>query len=121
MQTNRYEGVLAGKVVDAVVENLIAMKQLPDNFRTVGAADMGRVMLSPPSRLKVVGRKAEVQRVVNALTEGAGAALLVGGPGVGKSTVAIEAGLKLCRQGWFPGGAFALDLSGVYPKSPCLQ
>jgi hypothetical protein len=112
LQTNRYEGVLAGQVVDAVVEHLVAMKRLPTNFRKAGVVDMSQVMLSRPSHLPVVGRRAEVQSVVAGLTGDAGAAVLVGGPGEGKSTVAMEAGLQLCKLGWFAGGAFVLDFAG---------
>jgi hypothetical protein len=111
-QTNHYEGVLAGRVVDAVVGHLVVMKQLPTSFLATAALDMGPVMLSRPSRLPVVGRKQEVQRVVEALTGDAGAAVLVAGPGEGKTTVAMEAGLDLCKRGWFPGGPFVIDFLG---------
>jgi hypothetical protein len=119
-QTNHYEGVLAGEVADAVVGHLVAMKQLPTSFRTTGVLDMGPVMLSRPSHLKVVGRKLEVQRVVEGLTGDAGAAVLVAGPGEGKTTVAMEAGLDLCKRGWFPGGAFIIDFLGKCTHAYCV-
>jgi Mrp family chromosome partitioning ATPase len=105
--------MLAGEVADAVVEHLIAMKRLPESFRNSGAVNMNRVMLSHPSNMKVVGRFGEVQRVIESLTGDARAAVLVGGPGEGKSTVAMEAGLKLCKMGWFPGGALVIDFAGA--------
>jgi hypothetical protein len=99
-------------VADAVVEHLISMKRLPESCRTTDMVDMSRVMLSRPSNLKMVGRNEEVLRVVESLTGEAGAAVVVGGPGEGKSTVAMEAGLELCKRGWFPGGAYAIDFLG---------
>jgi hypothetical protein len=45
--------------------------------------------------------------------------VLVGGPGEGKSTVAMEAGLQLCKLGWFPGGAFVVDFAGACVSSHC--
>jgi Mrp family chromosome partitioning ATPase len=99
-------------VVDEVVEHLISMKRLPESCRGTDVVDMSRVMLSRPGNLTVVGRDVEVQRVTEALTGDAGAAVLVGGPGEGKSTVAMEAGLELCKRGWFPGGAFVVDFLG---------
>ena len=103
-------------VADFVVEHLIATNRLPESCRGRDSVDMSRVMLSRPSNLKVVGRKGEVQRVVESLTGDAGAAVLVGGPGEGKSTVAMEAGLELCERGWFPGGAFVIDFLGAYDQ-----
>jgi hypothetical protein len=100
-------------VADAVVEHLIAVKRLPESCRASDVVDMSRVMLSRPGNLKVVGRDGEVQRVMEALTGDAGAAVLIGGPGEGKSTVAMEAGLELCKRGWFPGGAFVVDFFGA--------
>jgi Mrp family chromosome partitioning ATPase len=114
VQHNNFEGQLAGAVADAVVEHLIAMKRLPESRRLKDAVDMSRVMLGRPGNVKVVGRDGEVQRAIEALTGDAGAAVLVGGPGEGKSTVAMEAGLELCRRGWFPGGAFVVDFLGEH-------
>jgi hypothetical protein len=88
---------------------------VPESFRSSAVVDMTWVMLSRPSHLNVVGRKEEVQRVLQGLTGDAGAAVLVGGPGEGKSMVAMEAGLELCRSGWFPGEAFVIDFAGALP------
>jgi Mrp family chromosome partitioning ATPase len=115
-QVNHFHGKLAGVVADAVVEHLISMKSLPETCRTPDMVDMSRVMLSRPSNLKMVGRNDEVQRVIKSLTGDAGAAVVVGGPGEGKSTVAMEAGLELCGRGWFPGGAFVVDFLGAYKQ-----
>jgi hypothetical protein len=125
LQQNHFEGKLAGVVADAVVEYLITTKRLPESCRSRDAVDMSRVMLSRPGNLQVVGRDGEVQRVIEALTGDAGAAVLVGGPGEGKSTVAMEAGLELCKRGWFPGGAFVVDFFGgceqhALPPCACL-
>jgi hypothetical protein len=112
LQYNQFEGKLAGVVADTVVAHLISIERLPESCRSRDAVDMSRVMLSRPGNLKVVGRDSEVERVMEALTGDAGAAVLVGGPGEGKSTVSMEAGLELCRRGWFPGGAFVVDFIG---------
>jgi hypothetical protein len=119
LQQNHFEGKLAGVVADAVVEHLIATKELPESCRVRDTVDMSRVMLSRPGNLKVVGRADEMQRVMEALTGDAGAAVLLGGPGEGKSTVAMEVGLELCTRGWFPGGAFVIDFLGAYELSWC--
>jgi hypothetical protein len=113
LQTNHYEGVLAGAVADAVVEHLISMKRLPESFRSTDVLSMSRVMLNRPSKLKVVGRSGELESVMEGLTGDAGAAVLVGGPGDGKTTLAMEAGLELCKRGWFPGGAYVIDFHGA--------
>jgi hypothetical protein len=108
-------------VADWVVEHLIDMRRLPERFRSCKVVDMGRVMLSRPGNFKVVGRNEEVQRVMKALTEASGAAVLLGAEGLGKSTVAMEAGLELCKRGWFPGGAFVIDFLGACNRLPLLS
>jgi hypothetical protein len=113
LQVNYFQGVLAGVVADAVVKNLVRMQVIPESFRLSSKVALSRVKLSLQVP-KLVGRTKEVPLVGEALTGGAGAAVLVGGPGEGKSTVALEVAWGLCKQCWFPGGAFVIDFAGAF-------
>ena len=59
----------------------------------------------------LVCREEAVQRIVQSLLEHS-AAVIWGGPGEGKSSVAMEAGCRLWESGKCLGGCFQVDLNG---------
>lgn len=66
-----------------------------------------------PSRLKLIGRSQELAEVTGALRSPDGERLLTltGPGGTGKTRLAVEAARELHRDGDFPDGVFAVDLS----------
>ena len=60
----------------------------------------------------LLGREAEVQQVLGSLLEHH-AAVIWGGPGEGKSSIAMEAGCRLWDSGKCLGGCFTIDCLGV--------
>jgi hypothetical protein len=114
VQGGGFEGVLASKVADEVVQRLVLemMRVLPEGFKRPHQVDWARVGLTETTR-NMIGRDKEVAAVVRALCSKAGAAMLVGGPGEGKSTIAMRAGLEFCKKGGCPGGAHVVDFQGA--------
>jgi hypothetical protein len=102
--------VASSKVAEVVVKRLVELGQLPVGFAMGSTAvHWDRVLLGPMPDI-VVGRQEEVQALIAGL-QGPGAAVLVAGPGEGKSTVAMAAAQDLCERGWCPGGAYVLDFA----------
>ena len=63
----------------------------------------------------LLGREQEVQKVVQSLLQHS-AAVIWGGPGEGKSSVATEAACRLWEAGKCESGCFEVDLQGVFPS-----
>ena len=61
-------------------------------------------------------REKEVQQVLRSLLEHS-AAVIWGGPGEGKSSIAMEAGCRLWESGKCLGGCFQVDLNGELAAS----
>jgi hypothetical protein len=118
VQSNGFAGVLASRVADEVVQRLVEMRVLPEGSTRNHQVDWTRVGLTETTR-NMVGRDKEVKAVVSALNSKAGAAVLVGGPGEGKPTVAMRAGLEFCMRGGCSGGAHVVDFQGALERG-CL-
>ncbi len=76
----------------------------------------------PPLVTGFTGRGKELAAVMGLLnpTEATGAAVvsaITGLPGIGKSSLAVQAGHTAREKGWFPGGVLFIDLHG-YDESP---
>ena len=107
-QFNGYIGRMAFSVRTAVVQHLKEAKLLPANHMT-------RDQLELPMQLHriaqpLLGREAEVQQVTNMEHH---AAVIWGGPGEGKSSIAMEAGCRLWDADKCLGGCFAIDCIGA--------
>jgi hypothetical protein len=112
VQERGFQGSLAGRVADVVVERMVEMQQLPRGFRRSVSVQRDRMQLPHPTTVNMIGREAEVRAVVEGL-KAAGAAVLVAGPGEGKSTVAMSAGREVWELGLCPGGAYVVDFNGA--------
>ena len=64
----------------------------------------------------LLSREEEVQLVLRSLLEHS-AAVIWGGPGEGKSSIAMEAGCRLWESGKCLGGCFQVDLNGELAAS----
>ena len=116
VQFNGFEGRMVKATVDAVVDCLKKANKLPKGF------NCSSELLSPPIHLhrmkgKLVGREAEVVEVLSKLRDPSkGAAIVRGGPGEGKSMVAMEAARRLWESDEILGGGFGVDLQGTCCK-----
>lgn len=96
----------------------------PAHNRTHGPVPVATTVL-PPRPLGFTGRSAELGRLLPRLAptpDGSGTFpvlifAVTGMGGIGKTAPAIEAAHQACSQGWFPGGAFFVDLRG-YDDNP---
>ena len=107
--------VLAVRAV--VMQHLRQAKLLPAEY-------VASTQLQIPMQLRrianpLLGREAEVQQVTNCISEHH-AAIIWGGPGEGKSSVAMEAGCRLWEAGMCLGGCFSINCTGVLQSSKCL-
>ena len=122
-----YIGRMAFSVRALVVQHLIEAKLLPAHY-------VPRDQLDIPMQLHriaqpLLGREAEVQQVMGSLLEHH-AAVIWGGPGEGKSSIAMEAGCRLWDAEKCLGGCFSIDCLGAprthhalveaVPKAPLL-
>ena len=76
----------------------------------------------PPLTAGFTGRDAEMKALAGVLDPAgvvgsAAVAAVVGPPGVGKTTLAVEAGHAALQRGWFAGGTLFIDLHG-YGEAP---
>ena len=116
VQFNGFEARLVKATADAVVKCLKDADKLPRGFKCSGE------LLSPPIHLhrlkgKLVGRESEVAEVLSKLRDpDIGAAIVRGGPGEGKSMVAMEAARRLWEGNEIVGGGFGVDLQGACCK-----
>lgn len=80
--------------------------------------DLPRPLLLPPAVADFVGRDTELLTLVDLLNPASrtGAqrvtSVVTGLGGVGKTTLAVQAGYTARQRGWFPGGVFFLDMRG---------
>ena len=117
-QFNGYLGTMAFFVRSAVVQHLKEAKLLPAHYVT-------RDQLEVPMQLHriaqpLLGREEEVQQVLDCLLKHH-AAIIWGGPGEGKSSIAMEAGCRLWDADKCLGGCFAVNCLGALQqqmKSP---
>ena len=113
-QFGGYMGSMAFHVRAAVVQHLREAKLLPAHYVT-------RDQLEVPMQLHriaqpLLGREEEVQAVMSNLLEHH-AAVVWGGPGEGKSSIAMEAGCRLWDAEKCLGGCFAIDCLGALQLS----
>lgn len=101
---------MAVAVRDAVMGELKAAGALPAYYRPKPQLLIPMQLSRNPHPL--VGREREVQRVVQSLQLHR-AAVVWGGPGEGKSSIATEAGCRLWAANECLGGCFSLDLAGM--------
>jgi tetratricopeptide (TPR) repeat protein len=107
--------LIDGKV-DRLDDKLIA---LIASFRAGAAAPTALAQL-PPVTAAFAGRRGELAVLAEFLDPGgaSGSVLAVAGlPGVGKTTLAIEAGRSAQQRGWFAGGVLFVNLHG-YDQRP---
>ena len=111
VQTDHFDGALAARVLDAAIEQL---KKLGRVQRTYSRTPQP----GPPMTLHRLGRpligedrRANVKAVIASL-EQHGVAVVGGGPGEGKSSVAREAACQMWEADKCLGGAFGLDTAG---------
>jgi len=68
-----------------------------------------------------VGRHDETERLLNALAPGNGGPVVVsavaGMGGVGETALARYCAAEAVGRGWFPGGAYVVDLQGYTPHA----
>jgi hypothetical protein len=103
-------GVFTGPVFQA--------RHVQASFRLPAAAPVALAQL-PPEAAVFPGRDAEMA-VLSGLLNPVGdvaAAAVTGLAGVGKTTLAVQAGHAAVRAGWFPGGVLFVDLHG-YAQAP---
>ena len=110
LQFNGRMGQMAYSVMDVVLQHLKDVKLLPDYY-------VPRDQLEPPMQLyriaqPLFGREAEVQQAMDSLMEHH-VAVIWGGPGEGKSSIAMEVGCRLWDAGKCPGGCFEVDCLGA--------
>ena len=101
-------------VRDVVLDELKALGKLPEH-RVL------RSVLEVPMQLwritgTLVGRESEVQQVIDSLDRHR-AAVIWGGPGEGKSSIAMEAACRLWDSAKCLGGCFPVDCLGAHGTS----
>lgn len=105
---------MAFAVRAAVIERLKDAGLLPKYFVPRGELEMPMRLYRTADPL--VGREEEVQAVMSSLLEHH-AAVIWGGPGEGKSSIAMEAGCRLWDAEKCLGGCFAVDCHGALQLS----
>lgn len=115
-------GVDPGSAIQSLYEQIVRADPAL-SVRTSGV--MAPVHQLPPDIPDFTGRADTMARVVDVLSAGSEAgpppvAVLVGGPGVGKSSLAVHAAHAIRAR--FPDGQFYLDLAGTSarPRDPAL-
>ncbi|WP_433272674.1 tetratricopeptide repeat protein [Actinosynnema sp. CS-041913] len=91
----------------------------------VGTVNFGAVPSPPPAALVLplhgragadifVGREEEIERLSGRLRPGSGSTVscVAGMGGVGKTALALHCARAAVGAGWFPGGAFSVDMRG---------
>ncbi|MFF4160829.1 tetratricopeptide repeat protein [Streptomyces sp. NPDC001678] len=100
---NTFDGGTARAVVQAGVVNLVTRAATPQALDGL-----------PPRPNGLAGRTEPLGRVLATLHprsgDGTGALALLGPPGVGKTTLALEAAHLAVSRGWFPGGVLYANL-----------
>ena len=96
---------------NAVIEELQNAGKLDINFRLRGG-QLETPMYLLRSQHPLFGREGDVQQVKASL-EQYRAAVIWGGPGEGKSSIAMEAGCQLWTEQKCPGGCFVVDMLGT--------
>ena len=109
-----FGGRIAVAVRNAVLDELKALELLPEHY-------LPRGMLEVPMQLwritgALVGRESEVQQVINSLDRHR-AAVIWGGPGEGKTSIAMEASCRLWDTSKCLGGCFLVDCLGAHGTS----
>ena len=101
---------LADAIVGRVMPKLRDLRRVPSGLQVV-LNDTAPVWTLSRTTNALVGRAIELEMVLASLRRH-GAAVISGGPGEGKTTVAMQAAARLCAEE--PGlTAFALDMRGL--------
>lgn len=113
-QFSGYIGRMAYSVRAVVIQHLKDIKLLPEGHAP-------RDQLEMPMQLHriaqpLLGREGEVQQVMECLLEHH-AAVIWGGPGEGKSSIAMEVGCRLWDAERCLGGCFVVDCLGALQPS----
>ena len=112
-------GRIAMAVRDTVLDDLEALGQLPQDCVPQLLRSMREVPMQVRRRVRLLlGRDSEVTQVVDSLEEHQ-AAVIWGGPGEGKSSIAMEAACRLWDRSKCLGGCFAIDCLGALTSSTC--
>lgn len=116
-QRDGFNRSMVDQVVKGVLEQLIKRGRLPQGFQLSqharGPMHLDRLI----TQMHGQERHWAVSEVKTSLVEHR-AAVLWGGPGEGKSTVAIEAAWQLWQDGLCQGGVLKLDVAGE--SSDCM-
>lgn len=110
----QHTATVLGQVVDLIQETLAQLAK----SRTGGGSPKALAQL-PPVTSAFTGREAELAVLSDLIdpTSKTAVSLVTGLPGVGKTTLAIEAGHAARRRGWFSGGTLFFDFHG-YDATP---
>ncbi len=115
------QGLRVEGKVDRLEDKLLELLAWMDSTHAVAAAPTALAQL-PPETAGFIGRDDELA-VLAGLLDPAGSAgpvavsAVAGLAGVGKTTLAVQAGHAAQRQGWFAGGVLFVDLHG-YDETP---
>jgi hypothetical protein len=102
---------MCNAVRDAIIDRLGEHKQLPAGFKH--PADFSCPINFTRLVDSVVGREQAQQDMLGALRKRK-AVILWGGPGEGKSTLAVDTAYKMWEDGEVKGGALRVDLTGTH-------
>jgi phosphate starvation-inducible protein PhoH len=114
---------MAACIRDAIIDRLREHELLPPGYQRPSSSvdSQGAAAVAPLNLTRlasvVIGREVEQQKIMQHLQKGK-AVILRGGPGEGKSTLAMDAACTLYESGAVSRGALSVDLSGVPSSLP---
>jgi ABC-type transport system involved in cytochrome bd biosynthesis fused ATPase/permease subunit len=111
LQYEGFHGQMASGILDAIIAALQKHSVLPPGYQRPSRRVDSPMNLTRLASV-VIGREGEQQEIMRQLQKGK-AVVLWGGPGEGKSTLAMDAACTLYKSGALPGGALSVDLTGA--------